>query len=279
MTDQDQVEPKQVEDDDERKAPLWWRTYKVYDRGASWYDRIGWFLSLFKTNAGMTVAVATVGAAGATGAVLIKERVIEPHKAQIETAALPDPEPAEEVRQNKNSVIFAIEGQDKAGRRGKFDVVVLNKSFLWVRGSSEELEKDGQTIAADQLSQAVFDDEVRAALGDAIEVIAVGTASQEGDATEELARAQRRASRAAELVSGAVTGNIPVWTLNLGQYREPCDGCETGGTSWQRPFIVIAVKSLEDGTDVGEALADAMTGKEKLPSPQSYSAFSLARVQ
>lgn len=274
MTEQDERK-----DEDERRAPLLWRAYKLYDKGASWYDRIGWFLSLFKTNAGMTVAVAAFGAAGTTSAILIKEKVIEPHRAQIETAALPDPAPEQTVRQNKNSIVFAIEGKDKAGRRGTFDVVVLNKSFLWVRGSSDELEKDGQTIAADQLAGAVLDDEVRSALADAIEVIAVGTASQEGNAAEELARAERRAQRAAQLVSGAVTGNVPVWTLNLGQYREPCEGCETGGTSWQRPFIVIAVKSLEDGADVGEALADAMTGKDKLPSPESYSAFALTRFQ
>lgn len=275
MTDQNERK-----DEDERKAPLLWRAYKLYDKGASWYDRIGWFLSLFKTNAGMTVAVAAVGAAGTTGAVLIKEKIIDPHRAQIETAALPEPEPAPQaVRQNKNSVVFAIKGKDKAGRTGTFDVVVLNKSFLWVRGSSDELEKDGQTIASDALAAAVLDDEVRAALADAIEVIAVGTASQEGVATEEVARAERRARRAAEIVSQGVTGNVPVWTLNLGQYREPCEGCETGGTSWQRPFIVIAVKSLEDGANVGEALADAMTGQDKLPTPESYSAFSLTRFQ
>jgi len=275
MTDQNERK-----DEDERKAPLLWRAYKLYDKGASWYDRIGWFLGLFKTNAGMTVAVAAVGAAGTTGAVLIKEKVIDPHRAQIETAALPDPAPPPQtVRQNKNSVVFAIEGKDKAGRHGTFDVVVLNKSFLWVRGSSDELEKDGQTIASDALAAAVLDDEVRAALADAIEVIAVGTASQEGNPTEEVARAERRARRAAEIVSQGVTGNVPVWTLNLGQYREPCDGCETGGTSWQRPFIVIAVKSLEEGANVGEALADAMTGQDKLPTPASYSAFTLMRFQ
>ena len=51
------------------------------------------------------------------------------------------PEP--EMRQTRNSTVFAIEGKDKAGRRATFDVVVLNKSFLWVRGSAEDLEKDG----------------------------------------------------------------------------------------------------------------------------------------
>ena len=62
------------------------------------------------------------------------------NRAPVETAAIAH---EAEVRQTRNSTVFAIEGKDKAGRRATFDVVVLNKSFLWVRGSAEELEKDG----------------------------------------------------------------------------------------------------------------------------------------
>jgi hypothetical protein len=249
-----------------------WRGYRAYDRGAGWWDRLSWFLGLFKTNAGVAMLVATTGAAATYGAVEIRRTVIEPLK--VETAAI-----TPEVRQTRNSTVFAIEGKDKAGRRGSFDVVVLNKSFLWVRGSADDLEKDGTTIPRDQLAAAVLDDEVRGALADAKEVITVGTASQEGIAAEEVARAERRAKQAASLVSGAVTAATPIWTLNLGQYRDPCADCETGGTSWQRPFIVIAVKETDPGTDLGEALADAMSGKEKLPSPSSYSAFALTRFR
>lgn len=126
-----------------------------------------------------------------------------------------------------------------------------------MRGSSDELEKDGKTIPAADVASAVLDEEVRSALADAKEVITVGTASQEGDASEELARAERRAKQAATLVAPAVTPSTPISTLNLGQYREPCANCETGGTSWQRRFIVVAVKSLEPGTNIGEALSDA----------------------
>jgi hypothetical protein len=255
-----------------------WRGYRAYDKGAGWWDRISWLLGLFKTNAGMAVAVASVGTVGTVGAIAIKERVIEPHKMTVQTAAIPEP-PAEEIRQTRNSTVFTIEGKDQAGRRGTFDVVVLNKSFLWVRGSAYQLEKDGKTIAGSDLAAAVLDDEVRTALADAAAVIAVGAASQEGSAVEEQARAERRARTAAALVGNAVTANVPVWTLNLGQYREQCTDCETGGTSWQRPFIVIAVKSLEPDTDMGEALADAMSGKERLPSPKNYSAFGLTRFR
>ncbi len=96
------------------------------------------------------------------------------------------------MRQTKGTLIFAIEGQDKAGRRGTFDVVVARKQFLWVRGSAEDLEKDGRKITGEELTRDVLDQEVRDGLASAREIIAVGTASQEGDAAAEKARAGQR---------------------------------------------------------------------------------------
>jgi hypothetical protein len=191
-------------------------------------------------------------------------------------APQPPPEP---VRQTQGTLIFAIEGKDKAGRRGTFDVVVAKKEFLWVRGSSDDIEKEGKIITGTDVASQVLDAESRAGLENAKEIIAVGTASQEGDAKEETERARKRAVRTAELVASGIDAKIPISSLNLGQYREPCKDCETGGTNWQRPFMVIAVKELEDGANLAEALTDAMTGKSKLPSPKSYSAFELTKFR
>ncbi len=208
-------------DDEERKRKLlgWLRRgYRIYDKSSSWHDRINWLLSLLKTKAVMAVSVAAVGTAGTVGVVSIRDTVETYKPPAVETAAIPPaPAPAPEVRQTRNSTVFAIEGKDKAGRRGAFDVVVLNKSFLWVRGSAEDLEKDGKTIPRADVAAAVLDDEVRAALSDAKEVITVGTASQEGSAAEEVARAERRARAAAALVSGHVSEHTPISPLNIGQ--------------------------------------------------------------
>jgi hypothetical protein len=124
----------------------------------------------------------------------------------------------------------------------------------------------------------VLDQEVRDGLASAREIIAVGTASQEGDPAAETARAGKRAARTADIVATAIDAAIPISALNLGQYRESKTAA-AGTTDWQRPFMVIAVKELEDGTVLSEALADAMTGKEQLPSPSSYSAFELTKVR
>jgi hypothetical protein len=263
-----------------RRLKMGWRAWRLYNKGSGWYHHAGG-LGAIKANVAIAAAVAATTTAGTLGAIAIREKYIDHKPPAIETAAIaPAPaSPPAEVRQTKNSVVFAIEGKDKAGRRGTFDVVVLNKSFLWVRGSAEELEKDGKAIPAADVAAAVLDEEVRAALSDAKEVITVGTASQEGNASEEVARAERRARQAATLIAQAVNPGTPISTLNLGQYREPCTNCETGGTSWQRPFIVVAVKSLEPNTNLGEALSDAMSGQDKLPAPKSYSAFDLGRFR
>jgi hypothetical protein len=261
-----------------KKVRRAWSTYKWFDRIRGWQDWYNWISTFLQTKVGAAVALGST-AVITTSAVVVHNVVVDPYAApyvQTEIEPLVSPEP---VRQTRGTLIFEIEGRDKAGRRGTFDVVVAKKQFLWVRGSAEELEKDGKVIPGAELTNDVLDQEVRDGLANAREIIAVGTASQEGDAAQEKARAGRRAARTAELISGVIDGATPVSTLNLGQYSGSRPAQDAGGTNWQRPFMVIAVKDLEDGAVLGEALADAMTGKEKLPSPASYSAFELTKVR
>lgn len=252
---------------------LFFKRARQAKSGYDWADRVNWILSLFKTKAEVAMAAGSLGVVGVVGGMTAIEAI---QNRDLETGK---PAVMEKERSTANSTVFTIEGWDKAGRRGLFDVVVANKEFLWVRGSSEELEKDGRVIKGPEIAAAVFDAEVTAALTSAREIIAVGTASQEGAIEDEVARAGRRAKLTADLAAGAVAPGVPISTLNLGQYRELCAACETSGTSWQRPFIVIAAKELDQDTNVGEALADALTGKTKLPSPKSYSVFEVGRVR
>lgn len=259
-----------------KKARRAWSAYKWFDRIRNWNDWYNWIASFLQTKAGAAVALGST-AVITTSAVVVHNAVIDPYAepyVQTEIAPLADP-----MRQTKGTLIFAIEGHDKAGRRGTFDVVVARKQFLWVRGSSEDLEKDGRRIPGDELTRDVLDQEVLNGLATATEIIAVGTASQEGDPAAEKARAGRRAARTAELVASAISSETPIASLNLGQFRESGTKAAAGATDWQRPFMIIAVKELEDGTVLAEALADAMTGQERLPSPASYSAFELTRIR
>ncbi len=254
-------------------AAVLWRRGRQAKQGYDWADRINWILSLFKSPAEMAVAVGSLGVIGAVGGMTLVEAVGN-RGLDTSSAGLVETE-----RSTPSATVFTIEGWDKSGRRAVFDVVVAKKEFMWVRGSAEELEKEGRIIKADAIAGEVFDTEVTTALGSAREIIAVGTASQEGEPEQEKARAGRRAQLTADLAAKVAQPGTPVSTLNLGQYREPCAACETSGTSWQRPFIVVAAKDVEGGCNVGEALADALTGKTRLPSPASYSTFEITKSQ
>ena len=180
-------------------------------------------------------------------------------------------------RWNERTLVFPIEGTDKAGRRALFDVVVLTKDYGWVRGSTSELEKFDRRLSPDDIQTQVLAPQLRQGLGSARGLIAVGLASQEGAVEREEQRGGLRAVRIAQWVREALGDDIPMWTLNLGRYVEPCIECEDADTSWQRPFIVIAVRKADNGTHISEALADAMSDTINLPSPDRYSAFVFSK--
>jgi hypothetical protein len=181
------------------------------------------------------------------------------------------------TRWNERTLVFPIEGIDRSNRHVVFDVVVLTKDYGWVRGSTTELEKGERRLSPDEIQNEVLAPQLRKGLSSARALIAVGLASQEGDVAREEQRGGLRAIRTAELVRGAVGPAIPMWTLNLGRYLEPCVECEDADTSWQRPFIVIAVRRTDNGAHISEALADAMSDTQNLPSPSRYSAFAFAK--
>jgi len=180
-------------------------------------------------------------------------------------------------RWNERTLVFPIEGTDKGGRRALFDVVVLTKNYGWVRGSTTELEKDERRLSPQEIQDEVLAPQLREGLGSARGLIAVGLASQEGEIEREEQRGGLRAARTARWIQEALNEHVPMWTLNLGRYLEPCVECEDADTSWQRPFIIIAVRQADDGTHISEALADAMSNTVNLPSPERYSTFAFAK--
>lgn len=199
---------------------------------------------------------------------------------QVTAATAPEPVKVETQRWG-SSVIFPIEGKDDAGRKAAFDVAVLPKELSWVSKSSTQLIQGSEVIPDDQLTARLFSQELRDGLGQSKQVMAIGLASQEGQVEEETARAANRARTAAGWLANAVTAETGIWLLNLGQFKK--SGCtaqtETTDTSWQRPVILVGVKSQEDGTDLAQAFANAISGKSNLPSRDCYSSFELTRFR
>jgi hypothetical protein len=150
-----------------------------------------------------------------------------------------------------------------------------------VSKSSTHLSLAGQQIPDDQLTERLFTPELREGLGKSKQVMAIGLASQEGQVEEETARAADRAKNAATWLANAVPAETGIWMLNLGQFKKT--GCpaqtETTDTSWQRPVILVGVKSQDEGTDLAQAFASAISGKSNLPSRECYTAFDLSRFR
>ena len=233
--------------------------------------RSGWRGSLFggsmQTAIGVLVLLFTIGVFG----FVIRDAIVSSSKDKTGAKRIIA------TRWNERTLVFPIEGVDKSNRHVVFDVVVLTKDYGWVRGSTTELEKGERRLSPDEIQNEVLAPQLRKGLGSARALIAVGLASQEGDVSREEQRGGLRAIRTAELVRGAVGSSIPMWTLNLGRYVEPCVECEDEDTSWQRPFIVIAVRRVDNGAHISEALADAMSNTQNLPSPSRYSTFAFAK--
>ena len=251
-----------------RRAYGW---YKNYSR-ANWLRRIWWFFWDFKTGADTVAAVAALGIIGTAAGLTTKDAIDYNRriaKNNVEVAAM---------RWGDHSSVYTVTGYDKAGRKALFDMLVLDKNYTWKRGSWQELEQDGETLAGSDIRAKIFTNDVRNGLAKSGEYIAVGVASAEGDPLEEQKRALRRAVTSARWLAEALGDGVPIGLLNLGQHQGRCQQCETSNTSWQRPFMVIGVRDKDRGVVLIEALRDAFTGKSNLPSPENYSTFSLKRI-
>lgn len=238
-----------------------------------WWDRVGWMRWLFDRGgemAGRLFAagvIATVG--GWTAVDMIDARARGKFLLPTITAE----------RLSPSTHAYVIQGADQNGRRADFDLIVADKEFTWEHGSTERLMRANTPMTKADIEHTIFDSLVRARLQGAKQLIAVGTASEEGDSSKETYRAGKRAEQTASWLASVTGKDVPLYTLNLGQYRQPCEACNTAQTDWQRPFLVIAVQRTAFGTDIGEALADALSATSNLPAPERYSAYALARFR
>jgi hypothetical protein len=275
---QSEEEREKKEEDRDGILGRLYRWYKSYDK---WSGRWDWFnrlLGLFKTHTAASIATTAAATVAVGGAVVLtnpelRERWVPKFFGEQADITV-------ETERWGSSVIFPIEGKDLAGRRAAFDVAILPPELTWAHQSSSVLSQGGTMIAENEVPERIFTPELREGLGRSGAVIAVGLASQEGQVQAETARAGRRATTAAGWLAAVVKEDAPIWVLNLGQFTGTCRAAaHTGGTGWQRPLIVVGIRSQEDGVDLAEAFADAISGKSNLPSRDCYTSFDLTRYR
>lgn len=177
--------------------------------------------------------------------------------------------------------VIVRNAKDQQGRRASFRVLLFTDEFRWRMSSYESLES--------RLEEPTFTPEMKAVLERAREIIVVGASSEEivpglsmeaGRKREE-ARAGKRAERIATWVRQAISKPVAIRKLNVGHHR-PTKG--QNDTSDQRRVVIILVLEREDGTNVDEALRDAMALEsvnapifEALLTRYSLSAFKTFR--
>jgi hypothetical protein len=242
--------------------------YNWRRRITTWKARLKSLPTWFKTKAGVSVTAALAGAAAAVvGAVVI----VSPELVSSNRSVLAP------VLHWGEAVVFPIDGIDLAGRRASFDLMLMPKDYTWALASSTELALRGVPLSEAEAVAKVFSPEVREGLQHSPEVIAVGVASQEGDLEAEQDRAERRAKSQAHLITKIVSPLTGIWLLNLGRYNEGCNAANAADTSWQRPVMLVGVRSQQPGVVLAQALENAISGKSNVPSRACYSSFDMIK--
>lgn len=178
-----------------------------------------------------------------------------------------------------NAVFFVVDGADSTGSRARFEIVVARAPVQWAAGSADRLAH-GDTILPGRALGGLATAEIRDRLAAARHLFALGISGDEGAdgaPTEALYLAGQRARQTALWLAAIVPGDTPIDMLNLGRQIERCAACTTAEVTWERPIAVAAVTASAPGTDLAEALAEAMASARNLPGPANCSAFALTR--
>ena len=184
-----------------------------------------------------------------------------------------------EKQKVENAYFFRIDGKDGQGQPATFDFIMLTNEFTWAKGSTSQVISGDKVIPEAEAAHRVLSQQVRDSLASASDLIAVGLASQEGERTQEEARALERAKTVSRWMSNFSKPEMALWTLTLGQYDKACKAQEDLDSSFERPVIFAGVRAKADGVNLQEALADAISGHDNLPSRGCYSRFDLEKIQ
>lgn len=193
-------------------------------------------------------------------------------------AAAPETKKAAEKLKVDDALFFRVGGKDSAGRAASFDFVILTNAYTWARGSTNQVISGGKVIPEAEVAGRVMAPKVLESLGSASDLIAVGLASKDGKRTDEEARAVARSKTVAGWMTKVGKPESSVWTLALGQYKG-CKQQEDKDSSFDRPVIFAGVRSKQDGANLQEALADAISGHDNLPGRDCYSRFDMEKVR
>lgn len=164
-------------------------------------------------------------------------------------------------------------------KKAKFKIAIITQEYRWKFESSDSIETG---LVKKELPELL--DNLKG-FDNMIGLIAIGTASQEGIANQEVLRADRRADNIVAVFRQTdLASNKDIYKLNLGQYLGKEQSTSIAETSVQRRLIIIGIKQKEKEMtieDTREALKNALQ-KSSLKytlETKSYSDFDFKNVK
>ncbi len=268
---------KQPPEKKKRRAGVAWWWSLVFLAMAALVAVPIWYAETHTKKPAPAVAASEAPAAPAQPAAAQPQQTQEPVK-QPEQPEEPVKTHAEKQKV-ENAFFFRIDGKDKQGNPATFDFIVLTDEYTWAKGSTTDVVSADKVIPQEEVAGRVLSPQVRASLESASDLIGVGLASQEGERAQEEARAADRAKTVVEWIKKVSKPEMTLWTLTLGQYDKACKHQEDADTSFERPVMFAGVRSKAGEANLQEALADAVSGHDNLPSRDCYSRFDMEKIQ
>ena len=179
----------------------------------------------------------------------------------------------------ENAFFFRIDGKDRLGRAAAFDFIILTDGYTWVKGSTNEVVSGDRVIPEAEVADHVISPKVRELLAGASDLIAVGLASQEGERTQEEARAAARVADNCELDQENRQARNRALDVDAWPVRQSLQASGRRRFSFERPVLFVGVRSKSEGANLQEALADAVSGHDNLPSRECYTRFDMEKVR
>lgn len=147
---------------------------------------------------------------------------------------------------------FSLGGFGDGFGRSITSVMILSQEYQWLFGSTTEVEGSfglGLLPVERQIEEEAIQEWIQSASA----IVAVGTASYEGDLESESVRAAVRSSEVYALLLSLLARYQTaksLFKLNLGQYDEDkCALIERAATGYQRPIIILGVFTSSEQPD------------------------------
>jgi eukaryotic-like serine/threonine-protein kinase len=196
---------------------------------------------------------------------------------------LPPPPIKPQSPQKIGNVLYYpyLSAKDSRGKSAEINMAVLSDRYEWQLASSNQVKLKGKTqslpisvLKADLVKQGIFK-----IMDNPNRIVAIGTASCEGSATEEEIRALNRARTIHDQIVKQLFQVKKYPLLNLGQFKRDNCKLDTKETSFQRSLVIVGLRKESEGLMLQEAVYQRLGKTIKNFKLDDYSLGSVEKFE